>query len=110
MQKNYKIYTNAIENGSRDYQGNKWGNKKASSIVTRNVDTLICPFANIRYLYQPGELEGGGRRRATDPIWFVDVHKIDDSITSLLFEIYSTKKRFFAPLLTLLKKNYSFSW
>ena len=39
-------------------------------IVTRKVDTPICPFANVRYLYQPGELEGDGKRRATDPIWF----------------------------------------
>ena len=37
----------------------------------------------MRYLYEPGELEGqqyGGerRRRSTDPIWSVDVDKIKD--------------------------------
>ena len=37
----------------------------------------------LRYLYEPGELEGqqyGGerRRRSTDPIWSVDVYKIKD--------------------------------
>ena len=48
--------------------------KKAPSFVTRNVDTLICPLANIIYLFQPGKLEGGGRRQATDPILCV-VHK-----------------------------------
>ena len=37
----------------------------------------------MRYLYEPGELEGqknGGerRRRSTDPIWSVDVHRIKD--------------------------------
>ena len=37
----------------------------------------------VRYLYEPGELEGqqyGGerRKRSTDPIWSVDVYKIKD--------------------------------
>ena len=30
----------------------------------------------VRYLYQPGELEGGGKR-ATDPIWSLKVFKLD---------------------------------
>ena len=30
-----------------------------------------------RYLYQPGELEGGDRRRATDMVWSWDTHRID---------------------------------
>lgn len=30
-----------------------------------------------RYLYQPGELEGGQRRRATDMIWSWDTHRLD---------------------------------
>ena len=30
---------------------------------------------SVRYLYQPGELEGG-RRRATDPIWSLKVYEI----------------------------------
>ena len=34
-----------------------WQAKKAHPIVTRKVDTPICPFANVRYVYQPGELE-----------------------------------------------------
>ena len=41
--------------------------KKAPPIVTRKVDTPICRFANARYLYQPGELEGGDKRWSTDP-------------------------------------------
>ena len=37
----------------------------------------------VRYLYEPGELEGqqyGGERskRSTDPIWSVEVYKIKD--------------------------------
>jgi len=35
---------------------------------------------SVRYLYQPGELEGGGRR-ATDPIWSLKVFNIEKSIT-----------------------------
>ena len=42
--------------------------KKPPPIVIRKVDEPICPYANVRYLYQPGEQEGGGKRRATDPI------------------------------------------
>ena len=32
--------------------------------------------SSVRYLYQPGELEGG-RRRATDPIWSLKVYEIE---------------------------------
>lgn len=35
---------------------------------------------SLRYLYQPGELEGG-RRRATDPIWSLTTHQIMRSVT-----------------------------
>ena len=34
--------------------------KKAPPIVTKKADAPICPYANVRYLYQPGELEGDG--------------------------------------------------
>ena len=34
----------------------------------------------VRYLYQPGELEGG-RRRATDPVWSLGVHHLGRSVT-----------------------------
>jgi hypothetical protein len=33
----------------------------------------------VRYLYQPGELEGG-RQRATDPIWSVELHRINRAV------------------------------
>ena len=36
---------------------------------------------SLRYLYQPGELEGG-KRRATDPIWSVTVHRLSRSAFS----------------------------
>ena len=34
----------------------------------------------VRYLYQPGESEGDQRRRATDPIWSLEVYTIERSI------------------------------
>ena len=44
---------------------------------------LLDVGTKVRYLYEPGELEGqqyGGerRKRSTDPIWSVDVYKIKD--------------------------------
>ena len=38
------------------------------------------PPGAFRYLYQPGELEGG-RRRATDPVWSLKVYIIGRSVT-----------------------------
>ena len=34
----------------------------------------------MRYLYQPGKLEGG-TIRATDPIWSLKVHQIERNVT-----------------------------
>ena len=47
------------------------------------VEKLLDVGTKVRYLYEPGELEGyqykGERRkRSTDPIWSVDVYKIKD--------------------------------
>ena len=44
---------------------------------------LMYYSTKVRYLYEPGELEGyqyGGerRKRSIDPIWLVDVYKIKD--------------------------------
>ena len=35
----------------------------------------------VRYLYQPGELEGGQRRRATDAIWSLQVYRLARAVT-----------------------------
>ena len=37
-------------------------------------------LSGVRYLYQPSELEGG-RRRATDPVWSLTVHRLGRSVT-----------------------------
>jgi hypothetical protein len=48
-----------------------------SSAPTKEANEQRLPSnVKVRYLYQPGELEGGERRRATDPIWSLDVHQI----------------------------------
>ena len=67
------------------------GRQKAPPIVTRKVNALICPFANVRYLYQTGKFEGGGNRWATDPIWSIDIHKIDYSIVTQGIPVYYLK-------------------
>ena len=40
----------------------------------------LPPLINVRYLYQPGELEGG-TERATDPIWSLKVYQVVKNIT-----------------------------
>ena len=47
----------------------------------------ICPDSAVRYLYQPGEQEGG-QRRATDPIWSVSIHKISHHIVLQGIRVY----------------------
>ena len=39
-------------------------------------EKLLPSVVRVRYLYQPGELEGGGKR-ATDPIWSLKVYNIE---------------------------------
>ena len=39
-------------------------------------ESLLPRGIKVRYLYQPGELEGGERRRATDPIWSLNTYEI----------------------------------
>ena len=40
----------------------------------------LPPLVNVRYLYQPGELEVG-TKRATDPIWSLKVYQIVKNVT-----------------------------
>ena len=40
----------------------------------------LSPGVSLRYLYYPGELEGGGRR-ATDPIWSLKVYNVHKVVT-----------------------------
>ena len=43
-------------------------------------ETKLPPLINVRYLYQPGELEGG-TKRATDPIWSLKVYQVVENKT-----------------------------
>ena len=54
-----------------------------SQPVKEYKEKLLDIGTKVRYLYEPGELEGyqykcERRKRSTDPIWSVDVYKIKD--------------------------------
>ena len=54
-----------------------------SQPVKEYEEKLLDVGTKVRYLYEPGELEGQqyggeGRKRSTDPIWSVDVYRIED--------------------------------
>ena len=42
----------------------------------------LPPGVLVRYLYAPGEGEGGERRRATDPIWSLGIYNLSRSVVS----------------------------
>ena len=58
----------------------------------------LSPQVNVRYLYQPGELEGGGRR-AADPIWSLKVYNIEKVVTKpkepVMYYLFDGPKRGF---------------
>ena len=45
-------------------------------------ETRLPPGVLVRYLYAPGEGEGGERRRATDPIWSLGIFNFIRSVVS----------------------------
>ena len=42
----------------------------------------LPPGVLVQYLYAPGEGEGGERRRATDPIWSLEIYNLSRSVVS----------------------------
>ena len=58
----------------------------------------LPPQVNVRYLYQPGELEGCGKR-ATDPIWSLKVYNIEKVVTKpkepVMYYLFDGPKRGF---------------
>ena len=69
----------------------------------------IPPLVNVKYLYQPGELEGG-TKRATDPIWSLKVHQIERSVTKpnepvVYYLSYGPKRGFFREELLVVPPN-----
>lgn len=79
--------------------------KNPAPVVTRNVDDPICPYADLIYLYQPGE-QGGGKGRATDPVWSEDIHKIDYHIITQDIRLYYLKSQ--APRRVFVKNSILF--
>lgn len=54
---------------------------KVESSAPMKEDEIQLPTdASVRYLYEAGELEGGARRRATDPIWSLKIYNIEKII------------------------------
>ena len=45
-------------------------------------EVRLPPGVLVRYLYAPGEDEGGERRRATDPIWSLGIYDLKRSVVS----------------------------
>ena len=59
--------------------------KPSSTIPGRPVglrEQNLPSGVGVRCLYQPGELEGG-RRRASDPVWSLTVHRLGRSVTKV---------------------------
>ena len=58
--------------------------QKPSSVVPGRPlglkEQKVSSGVGVRYLYQPGELEGG-RRRATDSVWSLEVYRLGRSVT-----------------------------
>jgi transposase InsO family protein len=69
---------------SETIRASKVAQKPSSTVSGRTVglqEPLIPSGAQVRYLYQPGELEGG-RRRATDPVWSLTIHAVRNVVRS----------------------------
>ena len=45
-------------------------------------EVRLSPFAKLRYLFASGEYEGGDRRRATDPVWSLEIFELSHSKVS----------------------------
>ena len=58
--------------------------KPSSTVPDRTVgphEQKLPSGVGVRFLYQPGELEGGQRRRATDAVWSLDAYRLGRSVT-----------------------------
>ena len=62
-------------------------------------ENRLPPGVRVRYLLAPGEDEGGERRRATDPVWSLEVFDISRSVVSskqpVLYYLLDGPKRSF---------------
>jgi hypothetical protein len=72
------------------------GKKPIEAIEQGKVETLVPQYerpvgleeerlpggVSVRYLYAPGEEEGGEKRRATDPIWSLEIYDLSRSVVT----------------------------
>ena len=62
-------------------------------------EVKLPPGVKVRYLYSPGEGEGGERRRATGPIWSLEIYDLSRSVVSpgqpVLYYLNESPKRSF---------------
>ena len=68
--------------GMKPVNANKKKEVKAMGSAPQKLKNEIQIPSNVklRYLYAPGELEGGERRRATDPNWSLETYTIDSVV------------------------------
>ena len=68
--------------GMKPVDGIKKKEVKAIGSAPQKLKNEIQILGNVklRYLYAPGELEGGERRRATDPNWSLETYTIDSVV------------------------------
>lgn len=70
------VMNNEIVNGLKPVDAIK---KETISVTSKNKkiksDTSLFD-KKVRYLYAPGEVEGGDRKRATDPIWSTRIYEV----------------------------------
>ena len=67
------------------------------SAPSKQKEHVLTPDVKVRYLYQPGELEGGERRRATDPIWSIETYDIKQILGNepTMYYLHNAAKRGF---------------
>ncbi len=53
---------------------------RSSASQTLKNEIQIPNNVKLRYLYAPGELEGGERRRSTDPLWSRETYTVDSVV------------------------------
>jgi hypothetical protein len=65
----------------------KKDNVESVTVIDKNEQVIdLGPHEKVRYLLEPGEIEGDTRRRATDPIWSLEMYDIEDVTKSLSLE------------------------
>ena len=86
--------------GMKPSEAIKKNKVNVKSSMPQRLEEIQLPYnIKVRYLYQPGELEGGDKRRATDPIWSLETYNIDSVVKTpgdpILYYLSDAPKRGF---------------